>query len=162
MSFCSGLARSMQRRPLRRKQISYIAEWLQTRLWGCLYSLACCLHCPQGSHQHTVLSQKDYADKMGCKLDAMTTFQKEDKPISFPVQQKVGTPLSARSRWPNLYETAYGSHLCTSGPQKNVFQINTYFQKGTPQLVTWNSLSTCRSNSLESIKTPKGTPCSPP
>jgi len=42
-----------------------------------------------------------------------------------------------------------------------VLQINTYFQMGTPQLVTWNSLSACRSNSLESIKTPKGTPCSP-
>lgn len=52
--------------------------------------------------------------------------------------------------------------MCASGPQKkNVFQINTYFRKGTPQLVTRNSLSACRSNSLESIKTPKGTPCSP-
>lgn len=45
---------------------------------------------------------------------------------------------------------------------ENVFRINRYFQKGTPQLVTWNSPAACRSNSLESIKTPKGTPCSPP
>lgn len=44
-----------------------------------------------------------------------------------------------------------------------MFQINRYLQTGTQQLVIWNSLLAHRSlaNSLEPIKTPKGTPRSP-
>ncbi len=81
--------------------------------------------------------------------------------ISFPAQWKVGMPLSVRCRSPELSKLLL-IHICVLRDlKKNVFQINTYFRKGTPQLVTWNSLSACRSNSLESIKTPKGTPCSP-
>lgn len=46
---------------------------------------------------------------------------------------------------------------------KAMFQINRYLQTGTQQLVIWNSLLAHRSpaNSLEPIKTPKGTPRSP-
>lgn len=86
--------------------------------------------------------------------------QLQDKPISFPEQRKVGMLLSARRRWQSSRSCLWLAFVCFK-TSKNVFRINTYFQKGTPQLVTWNSLSACRSNSLESIKTPKGTPCSP-